>query len=217
MTNSSNEGNAIKAFIFDFGNVLSLPPNAEHMSGMANYLGAAPEDFERAYFQWRNNYDDGSYGQHDYWAAVASSLGKQITEKHSADLFDLDYKMWFREPNRVTVNWVKHLCDSGYKVALLSNMPGDHKEHLDLHCQWFPTFHHRTFSGVIKCAKPHPDIYHHCLKGLGVDAAETIFIDDNADNIKAARNLAINSIHFVDVTQVAAEIQSKHKIHLPLN
>lgn len=208
--------NAIKAFIFDFGNVLSLPPHPEHMSLMAKFFDADPEKFEKAYFQWRNNYDDGSYAQHDYWHAVGKTLGKQITEKHSAELFDLDFKMWFREPNPITVNWVKHLSDSGYKVALLSNMPGDHQLHLDLHCQWFPKFHHRTFSGVIKCAKPHPDIYHHCLTGLGVEAPETIFIDDNEDNIKAAKSLGINAIHFSDAHKAAEEIRSKHSIDLPI-
>ena len=183
---------------------------------MARYLDSEAAEFEKAYFQWRNNYDDGSYSQHDYWEAVARSLGKNIEQQHSRELFDLDYKMWFREPNAVTVNWVNHLTEKGYQVGLLSNMPGDHQEHLDLHCQWFPKFHHRTFSGPLKCAKPNPDIYHHCLKGLGAKAEETIFIDDNEDNIKAARSLGINSIHFSDARKAADEIRRDHAIELPI-
>lgn len=208
-------GSAIKAFIFDFGNVLSLPPHPEHMASMAKLLDAQPDAFEKAYFQWRNNYDDGSYSQHDYWLAVARTLGKEIEEKHSAELFDLDYAMWFREPNTITVNWVKHLRENGYKVALLSNMPGDHQHHLDIHCAWFPEFHHRTFSGVLKCAKPHNDIYQHCLNGLGVKPQESIFIDDNEDNIKAAKSLGINSFHFSDARKTAEEIHAAHSIRLP--
>ena len=208
--------NKIKAFIFDFGNVLSLAPPADLMKGMADYLDAEEEAFSNAYYKWRNHYDDGTYSQHQYWEAVAETLGSQISQSHSKALFDLDYNMWFREPNRDTCAWVSYLRDHGYRVALLSNMPGDHQRHLDIHCDWFPTFHHRTFSGPLKCAKPNPEIYHHTLDGLGVKADETVFIDDNTDNIAAARALGLHSIHFKNAQQAAAEIKTAHSIDLPL-
>lgn len=208
---------AIEAFIFDFGNVLSLPPHPLHFESMAKLLDAEIARFESAYFHWRNNYDDDTFDQHKYWSEVAKLLGKKIEAHHSKQLFDMDFKMWFREPNAITVNWVKHLKANGYKVGLLSNMPRDHKEHLDANCSWFPKFDHRTFSGELQIAKPKHDIYMHCLNGLKAKPEQTIFIDDNIDNIKAANTLGLNAIHFVNAEQAAQEIRSKHNIELPTN
>lgn len=206
----------IKGFIFDFGNVLSLVPPADLMTTMAKYLDSDFEPFNQAYYKWRNHYDEGMFDQHQYWSEVARLLGKEISEEHSAALFDMDFNMWFRAPNPITVNWVNHLRESGYKLALLSNMPGDHADNLDKRCVWFPEFHHRTFSGHLRCAKPNPDIYHYSLKGLGTAPTETIFIDDNADNIAAARSLGINSVHFINAEQAADEIKTAYSIDLPL-
>ena len=43
--------------------------------------------------------------------------------------------------------------------------------------------------------KPHPDIYQRVLEEAGIRAEETLFLDDNADNIRAASALGIQTIH----------------------
>ena len=43
--------------------------------------------------------------------------------------------------------------------------------------------------------KPHPAIYLQVLKEQGLEAEETLFLDDNADNIAAASKLGIDTIH----------------------
>lgn len=43
--------------------------------------------------------------------------------------------------------------------------------------------------------KPHPEIYQRVLEEAGIRAEETLFLDDNADNIRAASALGIQTIH----------------------
>ncbi len=44
-------------------------------------------------------------------------------------------------------------------------------------------------------SKPNADIFEQALHEAGINAAETVFIDDSAANCSAARHLGINTIH----------------------
>jgi HAD superfamily hydrolase (TIGR01509 family) len=56
-------------------------------------------------------------------------------------------------------------------------------------------------------AKPDARIYHIALSRLGVSAAQTVFVDDLAENVRAARALGIRSIQFESTAQVIARVQ----------
>ncbi|MDB4835005.1 HAD family phosphatase [Cyclobacteriaceae bacterium] len=51
------------------------------------------------------------------------------------------------------------------------------------------------FSYEIKRRKPDLDIYEYVLKESNLKAEETVFLDDNLDNILAARKVGIEAIH----------------------
>ena len=51
-----------------------------------------------------------------------------------------------------------------------------------------------TESCRVRIRKPHPDIYRHCLDSLQVEPQEAIFLDDLGMNLKAARQLGIDTI-----------------------
>ena len=57
-----------------------------------------------------------------------------------------------------------------------------------------------------KVMKPEAEIYLRTLKRLGCRPGETVFIDDNADNIAAARGLGMAVIHFNPSVDVPAEM-----------
>ena len=44
--------------------------------------------------------------------------------------------------------------------------------------------------------KPDPKIYEYILEKYDINPAEAVFIDDNADNIEAAKKFGINTILF---------------------
>lgn len=89
-----------------------------------------------------------------------------------------------------------------YRLFLLSNTSSIHIEAVNkiLHKasgverldDLFETIFLSYEMGIMK---PHPEIYERLLEEAGIQADETLFLDDNADNIRAASALGIQTIH----------------------
>jgi 2-haloacid dehalogenase len=69
-------------------------------------------------------------------------------------------------------------------------------------------FTFKTFSGEVKLIKPDPAIYEHTLRGLGVTAAEALFVDDRKTNIQAARALGILALQFRSIAQLKDDLEA---------
>ncbi len=75
----------------------------------------------------------------------------------------------------------------------------------------------RKFAGIVmsgeeKTRKPFPEIYQIVIDRFGIDPAETVFIDDNLRNCKAAEKLGFKTIHFQspeDTREKLAELKVK--------
>jgi 2-haloacid dehalogenase len=63
-------------------------------------------------------------------------------------------------------------------------------------------------SGVEKTRKPFPEFYQILFDRYSVTPEESIFIDDNIKNIKAAKELGLNTIHFKSSEQLAEELRA---------
>lgn len=61
-------------------------------------------------------------------------------------------------------------------------------------------------SGEEKTRKPFADIYQLALERYSLKASETVFIDDNQRNVKAAEELGIHGIHFQNPTQLKRKL-----------
>jgi 2-haloacid dehalogenase len=68
-------------------------------------------------------------------------------------------------------------------------------------------FDGRVVSGVEKTRKPFPEFYKILLDRYNVNVAETLFIDDNLRNVKAAEALGLKTIHFRSPEQLIAELE----------
>jgi 2-haloacid dehalogenase len=70
-------------------------------------------------------------------------------------------------------------------------------------------FDGRIVSGEENTRKPFKEIYDLTLSRFKIDAAETLFIDDNIRNIKAAEACGIDCIHFQSSEQLLNELKSR--------
>ena len=61
-------------------------------------------------------------------------------------------------------------------------------------------------SGEEETRKPFADIYQLALERYSLKASETVFIDDNQRNVKAAEELGIHGIHFQNPTQLKRKL-----------
>lgn len=62
-------------------------------------------------------------------------------------------------------------------------------------------------SGVEKCRKPFPEIYHILFTRFNVDPSTTLFIDDNEKNINMGKELGLTTIHFSNPRQLEDELK----------
>jgi len=70
----------------------------------------------------------------------------------------------------------------------------------------FDRFRDVVVSGDEKLVKPDPAIYRLALERFGLAPHETVFIDDNRDNIAGAAALGIAAIHFTDADTLRREL-----------
>jgi len=86
-------------------------------------------------------------------------------------------------------------------------MPWDLVKHVRTNCRWIKNFVFQTLSTEVRLIKPDSAIYEHTLHGLGVSAAETLFVDDREENIRAARFLGIRAIQFRSLAQLKSDLE----------
>lgn len=67
-----------------------------------------------------------------------------------------------------------------------------------------PYFHSVYYSYEMGMRKPNADIYESVLQKENLNPAETLFIDDNEDNVNAAKALGIHTIHLVAPQHILA-------------
>jgi 2-haloacid dehalogenase len=131
------------------------------------------------------------------------------------ELIRLYYKQWhqmFSGPIEENLELFKQLKASGnYKIYALTNWSA---EKWDLALELFPFFNY--FDGVVvsgqeKTRKPYPEIYNLIIDKFTINPENTIFIDDNKENVIAAKALKIQGIHYKSPQQLLNELKS-HKI-----
>ncbi len=185
----------ISTVLFDYGMVLSGPPDATARREMEHILGVDENAFQAAYWKHRDSYDRGTLGGLTYWNSVARDLHKSLDTESLDALIDADNALW-TQPNHPMIEWAASLQQAGIKTGILSNI-GDAMEAGIRACfPWLEEFSHHTFSHRLGIAKPDPAIYRHAVEGLGVPADEILFVDDKEENILAARVAGMVAVQY---------------------
>jgi putative hydrolase of the HAD superfamily len=194
--------------IFDYGEVISLTPSAADREVIAGLAGAGghSERFWRAYFAHRDGLDQRSAGVAAYWQAIAADVGASWDDARVHELWAADFRSWL-SINPGTIEVLADLKAGGTALALLSNAGPDFGSYFR-HGPRGDFFAACYVNGELGLLKPHPGIYQHVLDDLGISAAEAVFIDNHAANVRGARTLGITGHLFTDVTALRAFLAS---------
>ncbi|NLW08463.1 MAG: HAD family phosphatase [Firmicutes bacterium] len=186
----------IKAVIFDYGAVISTPQPKKEIRAMEKLAGVDRERFWEAYWRYRLDYDT-VLTTEEYWRKVFAACGAVWREDLLRQLADHDARSW-TVLDRPMLVFVRLLKTFGFKVGLLSNMPEDILKEMRRKFPWLQgnLFDSQIFSCDLKKAKPDPAVFYRSLQELAVEAEETLFIDDMAANIEAARKIGLKTIHY---------------------
>ena len=199
-----------EAVLFDYGNVLCLPQTRKAVEAMAALLDSPVSSFEEAYWKDRLAFDQASLSPEAYWKGVADALSRHLSQDLRDSLTEIDNSSWAL-PNDTMANWASALRGAGLRIAILSNMPVTVRSHLR-NVTWLPKFDYSCYSCDLRLVKPGPEIFHDCLKGVGVEPGAALFLDDREENIDAARQLGIHALHFIDPAQAQQEIDKLYRL-----
>jgi putative hydrolase of the HAD superfamily len=195
----------VKAVIFDYGEVLVHRPTSAEFGRMAEICGITPDSFYSHWERSRPPYDRGDLTPEIYWSKLAAETKTKLGPEQIEELRKIEIEMWTTE-NPTMVKWLLTIGSAGIKTGLLSNMPAELAAYVRRRFEWMSSFTFKTFSAEVRLVKPDLAIYEHTLRGLGVEAGETLFVDDRETNIRAARGLGMHAIRFQSVAQFRKDL-----------
>lgn len=196
----------IQNIIFDFGGVL-VDWNPRHL-----FKNHFTNEKEMEWFldnicteDWNLQQDKGRS-----LAEGTTILQKQFPEFHNQiQLFYGEWETMLKDEIPGSVALLYRLKEK-YKVYGLTNWSD---ETIGIAYRRFPFF--SAFEGIVvsgqeKMIKPDEQIYQLILDRYGLQAANTVFIDDNLKNIKAAKEIGLHAIHFENPTQLEKSLSAIH-------
>lgn len=198
--------------VFDFGGVLFTwhPPTllARLLPGRVTDAASARRwvaDFFQGYAGDWGDFDRGCVEPGPLAQRIATRTGltpdeaRQVIDGVPAELV----------PIEGTVALLRSLHAAGTPLYFLSNMPEPYARHLEASHDFLALFRGGVFSSRVRLCKPEPAIFAHCARAHGLVPSETLFIDDVAHNVAAARAAGWQALHFADPAQCAGELRAR--------
>lgn len=189
--------NSIEAVLFDYGMVLSAPPDPAAWQKMREITGFDEQTLHRGYWTPRHAYDRGDLNGLAYWEQVASAGATGFTPEQVQQLINADVALWTRL-NTPMVEWAQQLQRAGVHTGILSNIGDAMTDGLLGKFDWLQDFHHCVWSYRLRVAKPEPEIYQAAAEALGTPPEKILFIDDKAENIQSAHEVGMQAIQYSD-------------------
>ena len=196
---------ALRAVIFDYGMVLSGPPDPAAKERLCEISGLSAELLDTHYWTRRLDYDRGTLSAEEYWHRIAADTGSALADDTVRALIEQDILLW-ATVNPLMLDWPDRVRAGGWKVAILSNMGKDLLGHMRRHFLWLDRLDHLTWSCELSRVKPEPEIYEHTLEKLGVRPEEALFLDDKTENVEGARRLGMRSLLFRDARTLQLDL-----------
>jgi putative hydrolase of the HAD superfamily len=204
----------IKAVIFDFGGVLCFPPTDPQFESAARTCGLPVDDFLRAFWGTRPEYDAGLISAEEYWRGIARVAGREVDRAWIGDMVRLEIDFWSNYDGRV-VAWVRELRAQGLRTGILSNLPQPLGRHLLADQQLLKHFDCRTFSYELELIKPDAAIYEDMIQGLGIAPEEGLFFDDRPENVEGARAVGLQAELFVSWENLIESAPARYGLPAP--
>jgi len=198
----------VQAVLFDYGMVLSAPPDPAAWQRMIAITGLSEDLLHREYWAHRHDYDRGTLSGVSYWHKAAAGAGIALTPDQLSDLIAADTDLW-TQLNAPMVDWAQQLQRAGLRTGILSNIGDAMAAGLLGKFDWISAFDHCTWSYSLNLAKPEAAIYHHAAEGLAIPPANILFIDDREENIAAALSTGMQAIQYRDHAAFEHEMQTR--------
>lgn len=195
---TQNQLKSVKNIIFDLGGVII---NIDPLNILKDMPPEREKRFRQAFRTLMNqgifdNFEIGKISETEFREAVCKEIGETL----SADAFD---RLW----NRLLLDYpaknieILRRLKTGHRLFLLSNT---NSIHYRAYAPRLKRTHGVSFSDLFEkvwlshelgLRKPDEKIYKHVLENARLIPEETIFTDDTKENLAAAENLGMKTLH----------------------
>jgi putative hydrolase of the HAD superfamily len=211
-----SERPALRAIISDFGGVLTNRL-IEAFAAFQDETGISVEQLGRG--MQRVAERDGEYplfrlergeiSERDFLVDLSWGLEAELGHAPTLHRFR---EIYFEalHPNEPMLDLMRELRDSGHRMAILTNNVREWEELWRAKLPLDEIFELIVDSAWVGMRKPDPAIYELVLERLGdgIAPADCLFVDDNEQNVEAARELGMAAVHFRETDQAIAEIRA---------
>jgi putative hydrolase of the HAD superfamily len=197
--------------VFDFAGVLFhwqplqllrrvLP---RHASDEASARRLAQDIFQAYGGDWAE-FDRGTLGVPELVQRIAARTGlppeavRSVVDAVPAEL----------QPIPESVALLRRLHGQGCRLHFLSNMPHPYADHLEREHAFIGCFESGVISARVGQIKPEPGIFATAARRFGAEPQELLFIDDVADNVRAAQRAGWHALLFVDAAECQAQMRA---------
>jgi putative hydrolase of the HAD superfamily len=197
----------LRAVVFDYGMVLTGPPEPKAHSELVRITGLTSDRLDHFYWADRHAFDEGKLNGLDYWRKVTGDAGLALDDEAIEALSLWDARMWTTQ-NDAMLAWQQMLKQRGILTAILSNMGDTVLANMQRELLWLDRFDVQVWSYQLRMAKPDLAIYEYVLQQLGTRPDETLFLDDKQVNIDAANAVGMRAVLFTDVDHLRADLMA---------
>jgi len=197
---------ALRAVVFDYGRVLTGPPDAAAHAELVRISGLQADCLDALYWADRRAYDEGKLNGPGFWRKITRDAGLSLSQQTIDELNLWDQRMWtLGDP--VMLQWQLALKRHGLLTAILSNMGDSVHEHMVRELPWLSRFEVLVWSYQLGVTKPDPAIYRFTLEKLGTQPAETLFLDDRRENVATAVAMGMKGLVFSSVEKLREDLK----------
>lgn len=197
---------AIRAVVFDVGNVLELSEDNYVFDEWAASLGLTSSDFaERAQAAWDGG-DIGTVTLEEVHRTLGEALG--IDDAQVNGIMASMWREYLGTPNTAMTEWARGLRPR-YKTGILSNSFVGAREREQAAYGYMDFIDDLVYSHEVGLLKPDPQIYLLSCERLGVQPSQAVFIDNHAPFAQAARDVGMHAVHFTgDNAKAIAQVSA---------
>ncbi|GAA3827011.1 HAD-IA family hydrolase [Nocardioides panacisoli] len=178
-----------------FDTVLSVDFE-QHNAGLARHAGVDPERFAAVLVaDWLHLVMDGRVSTEDALAGALHEVGSPIEQDALAALVRADEQLLhdLHVLHDDAVPFLESLRAAGVRTAFVSNCSSNTRPLL-IALGLADLVDELVLSCEVGAAKPEPAIYRTALDALGVQASETVFVDDQRSYCEGAASVGIDAV-----------------------
>lgn len=195
----------ISLLLFDVGGVLVQTMDESFRMKWENRLGIENGKLEPAvhdtplFRQLENN----EISINEFWQQITNELG---ISQHEIE----DFRRDFYAGDQLNEELIEHIRQwrQSYQIGIISNAAITLRETLTYQFGIIDLFDRIIASSDVGVRKPDPRIYKAALEAFGVEANQSIFVDDLPPNIQGAEEVGIHGILYTNNDDVLRQINN---------